>query len=73
MPKGTGLDLAAQLTGMRPDLPVILYTGYSDHLNDADIQRYGVRALVKKPIDPAAFLAVLRSCLPSTTQATTRL
>jgi PAS domain S-box-containing protein len=69
MPKGTGLDLACRMTGMRPGLPVILYTGYSDDLNDADVRRCGVRALVKKPLDPAAFLAVLRSCLPSATDA----
>src|SRR6185503_4289643 len=65
MPKGTGLDLACQLTGMRSDLPVILYTGFSDDVTDADVQRCGIRAMVKKPIDPSVFLSVLRSCLTS--------
>jgi CheY-like chemotaxis protein len=69
MPKGTGLDLACRITGIRPGLPVILYTGYSDDLSDADVRRCGIHALVKKPLDPAAFLAVLRSCLPSATDA----
>jgi DNA-binding NtrC family response regulator len=65
MPKGTGLDLACQLTALRPDLPVILYTGYSDDLSGVNVERCGVRALVKKPLDPAALLTVLRSYLPS--------
>jgi hypothetical protein len=40
-------------------------------LKDADVQRCGIRALVKKPLDPAAFLAVLRGCLPPATDAMT--
>jgi DNA-binding NtrC family response regulator len=63
MPNGTGLDLARELTGIRPDLPIIMYTGYSDDLQDADVERCGIRALVKKPLDPVAFLAVLRNFL----------
>jgi PAS domain S-box-containing protein len=68
MPKGTGLELGCQLTGIRPDLPVILYTGYSEDVTDADVQRCGIRAMVKKPLDPAAFLSVLRSCLAPATE-----
>lgn len=65
MPKGTGIDLACHLTAMRPDLPVILYTGYSEDLSDVDIERCGVRALMKKPLDPAALMSVLRANLPA--------
>jgi CheY-like chemotaxis protein len=37
MPDGmNGLELAAQLTREHPDLPVLLATGYSDALNDAE-------------------------------------
>jgi PAS domain S-box-containing protein len=65
MPKGTGLDLARQLQALRPELPVILYTGYSDAVNEQDAQRCGVRALVRKPIEPAILLAVMREHLPA--------
>jgi len=64
MPKGTGLDLARELIGIRPDLPIIMYTGYSDDLKETDVERCGIRALVKKPLDPVAFLTVLRNFLP---------
>ena len=65
MPKGTGLDLARQLKSVRPELPVILYTGYSEAVNQQDAERSGVRALVCKPLEPAALLAVIRAHLPA--------
>jgi PAS domain S-box-containing protein len=65
MPRGTGLDLARHLELMRPDLPIVLYTGYSEAVDEQDARRCGVRALVKKPLEPAAFLSVLRAYLPA--------
>ncbi len=65
MPRGTGLDLARHLKLMRPDLPIVLYTGYSEALNEQDAKRCGVRALVKKPLEPAAFLSVIGAHLPT--------
>jgi CheY-like chemotaxis protein len=65
MPRGTGLDLARHLKLMRPDLPIVLYTGYSEAVDEQDARRCGVRALVKKPLEPAAFLSVLRAYLPA--------
>ncbi len=64
MPKGTGLDLARQLKAVRPELPVILYTGYSEAVNQQDAERCGVRALVRKPLEPATLLALMRAHLP---------
>lgn len=51
MPRMTGLELAGQLLALRPDLPVILYTGYSEDLSEEQITSVGVRALIKKPVD----------------------
>jgi CheY-like chemotaxis protein len=67
MPGGTGLELACRLSANRHELPIILYTGYGEDVSDEDLRRCGVRALLKKPIEPAAFLAVLRGCLPAVT------
>ncbi len=64
MPRMTGLELAQQLTSERPELPVILYTGYSEDLGAGELRRHGVSALLKKPIEPAALVEVLRSHLP---------
>jgi PAS domain S-box-containing protein len=64
MPKVTGLELAGRLTAMRPGLPVILYTGYGDNITEEDLARSGVRALLRKPVEPETLLAVLRAHLP---------
>jgi PAS domain S-box-containing protein len=69
MPSGTGLDLAQRLTMRRPQLPIILYTGYGEDLDEESLRKSGVRALIKKPLEPAAFLAVLRGCLAQVTQS----
>jgi CheY-like chemotaxis protein len=65
MPKGTGLDLARHLQAVRPELPVVLYTGYSEAVNEEDAKRCGVRVLVRKPLEPAMFLSVIRAHLPA--------
>jgi PAS domain S-box-containing protein len=66
MPKLTGLELACRVTALRPQLPVILYTGYSENLEQEDLTRCGVRALVRKPLDPALLMSALRANLPAT-------
>jgi PAS domain S-box-containing protein len=64
MPKLTGLELARRLLELRPGLPVVLYTGYSDTLTPDELKRCGVRALVRKPVEPATLFSVLRAHLP---------
>jgi PAS domain S-box-containing protein len=65
MPRLTGLELADQLLSARPNLPIILYTGYSENISSEQLSRAGVRAIVKKPIDPPGLLALLRRHLPA--------
>jgi PAS domain S-box-containing protein len=69
MPRLTGVELARRLTGVRPDLPVILYTGYSDAVDDAAIARSGACALLRKPVDADRLLALLRAHLPGAHRA----
>jgi CheY-like chemotaxis protein len=64
MPKLTGLELAGALLSARPDLPIVLYTGYSENISSEQLARAGVQAIVKKPIDPPGLLAILRRHLP---------
>ncbi len=65
MPRVTGLQLARELLEIRPTVPVILYTGYADNLTEAQARAAGVRALIRKPVEPAALLALLQAHLPS--------
>ncbi|MCB0165132.1 MAG: PAS domain S-box protein [Anaerolineae bacterium] len=50
MPHITGLKLAQQMTALRPDLPVILITGYGDRLSQEELHRNGVKKILMKPI-----------------------
>ena len=44
---------------------MVLYTGYSDELTEAQAEALGIRALVRKPVDDGAFHALLAANLPS--------
>ncbi len=50
MPEMTGLDLVRCLFAIRPDIPTILCTGYSEAVSKADAERLGIRAFVMKPL-----------------------
>jgi PAS domain S-box-containing protein len=49
MPKMTGDKLAKKLVGIRPDIPIIICTGYSERISENKAKRIGVKALVMKP------------------------
>ena len=68
MPKMTGLDVAQHLLKLRPRLPVILYTGYSDEISEAQIKELGIRALVNKPVDAAGLYDLIRKLLADSTE-----
>jgi CheY-like chemotaxis protein len=63
MPQMTGLALAQRATQLRPELPVLLYTGNADGHDRADWQRHGVRALLRKPVEPELLRDALRRAL----------
>lgn len=49
MPGMMGTDLAAQLLSLRPDLPIILTTGYTASLTAESMRVMGIRELLMKP------------------------
>lgn len=51
MPRLTGIDLARQMLALRASFPILLYTGYSDQINEESVKAAGVRTLLKKPMD----------------------
>jgi PAS domain S-box-containing protein len=63
MPRITGLELARQIRGIRPGIPVILYTGYGEDIAESELAAAGVRALARKPVEPAELLALLKTHL----------
>lgn len=50
MPQLTGKDLAREILYLRPDLPIILCTGYSETISREKAQALGIREFVIKPI-----------------------
>ena len=60
MPRVTGLELARQIRGIRPDTPVILYTGYGEDIAEAQLAAAGVRALARKPVEPGELFTLLK-------------
>ena len=49
MPDMTGDRLASEMIKIRPDIPIILCTGYSDRISDETIAECGARTLAMKP------------------------
>ena len=63
MPGLTGLELAERLATTRPALPVLLYSGFGEGIDPAELTRSGVRALLRKPIEPEALRSALAESL----------
>lgn len=63
MPNMTGDKLALALMAIRPDIPVILCTGYSKKISDASVAKIGIKALVYKPVVKADLANTVRKVL----------
>ena len=50
MPLMTGKELSAKLIKIRPDIPIILCTGFSSRINEEKGSAIGIQAFVMKPI-----------------------
>jgi two-component system cell cycle sensor histidine kinase/response regulator CckA len=50
MPNITGKELAKKIISIRPDMPVILCTGFSEQINEKTAKDIGLSAFVMKPI-----------------------
>ena len=50
MPNLNGLDLTAKITALRPDLPVVLCTGFSSKISMETIFDAGIRGVILKPM-----------------------
>ncbi len=53
MPELTGVELARECIAIRPDIPIILTTGYSDAIDAEGAERLGIKAFMMKPLDLA--------------------
>jgi PAS domain S-box-containing protein len=69
MPEMTGIKLASEIHAYKPEIPIILMTGFGkdiDSVKELDI--YGIRQLIKKPIKIENIVsAINKICTPVTT------
>jgi PAS domain S-box-containing protein len=55
MPQMTGVELARMLMERRPDIPIILCTGYSEHVDKERAEGLGIRGFMMKPCTLRAY------------------
>ena len=63
MPGITGIEFAQNIIEIRPEIPIILCTGYSSIVNEELAKAYGINGFVMKPISQKELAKVLRKIL----------
>gem|GEM_PF-359554 len=63
MPDMTGDLLAADLISIRPDIPIILCTGYSNKISEKSAAEMGIKAFAHKPMVMADMARTVRKVL----------
>jgi CheY-like chemotaxis protein len=63
MPNMTGDKLAVEMMRIRPNIPVILCTGYSKKISDKIVQKLGVKAVAYKPLLKKELAEMVRQVL----------
>ena len=63
MPNMAGDQLAADLKAIRPDIPVIICTGFSERIDNKKAAAIGIEGLLIKPLSRTAILKTVRDAL----------
>lgn len=63
MPHMNGVELASKITGIRPDIPVVLCTGFSDTIDEHEAKHLGISELLMKPAGTRELKDVIRRAL----------
>ena len=63
MPKMTGKELAKELLDIRPDIPIILCTGFSEQVTEEEALALGISKYVMKPVVMREFAKTIEEVL----------
>ncbi|NTW83890.1 MAG: PAS domain S-box protein [Chlorobiaceae bacterium] len=64
MPEMTGFDLASEIHECRPDMPVILMTGYGKDMDNAEeLKKHGISQVLKKPVKVETLVTAINHVL----------
>ena len=66
MPEMTGEKFVNEIMKIRPDIPVVLCTGHSEHILGKKMEGMGIRALVMKPALVREIAKAIRQVLATT-------
>jgi two-component system cell cycle sensor histidine kinase/response regulator CckA len=63
MPHMTGDLLASQILSIRPDIPIIMFTGYSEKAMGENAIHQGVKVILSKPLAASKLARAIRRVL----------
>ena len=63
MPEMTGLELSKKILQIRPDIPIILCTGYSTLIDEEQAKTEGIKGFALKPLSKKVIATLLRQVL----------
>ena len=63
MPNLTGIQLTKEIHRIRPDMKVILCTGFSENINEENFESKGIEAFIMKPIVKKEIAQAVRQVL----------
>lgn len=66
MPHMTGMQLAQKVKSIRPDIPVVICTGFSDQISKETWQAAGIQGFVTKPVLKRQMARTIRDALDNT-------
>ncbi|MDM8537124.1 PAS domain S-box protein [Desulfobacterales bacterium HSG17] len=66
MPNMTGVKLTEELIAIKPDIPIIICTGFSDRLSAEKAKIIGAKGLLMKPVVKAELAKMVRMVLDET-------
>jgi len=59
MPEMTGSNLAKEILKIRPEIPVILCTGFTDIISPDEVKSIGIREFILKPLNKKNIAEIL--------------
>ncbi len=63
MPVLTGFQLSEQIHGIRQDIPIVLCTGFGEHINKKKYYQQGIRGFLNKPVSVKGVSHLIRDVL----------
>ncbi len=63
MPEMNGTELAVEILKIRPDIPIILISGYSKKISRKEVEGLGIREFLYKPFDGRTLVHTIRKVL----------